>query len=213
MRAKQSISVYSNTFDTYQKIIEWSGQSGLNIGLIGDGKTSGASGANIILYGSTIYCYDDLSVSLNLSVGKNLNADTISATSKISANSIDATSSLSVGGTSTFKGATTFNSTLTCKSTSTFSGTATFTGALKAGSFTFRDYSETDDNNIVYRRPIASAGSDKTRVAVLQGTSNNKIVIKAQYNSTNFTNATFTGSSLVLCQDLVQVKMRNSPPF
>lgn len=33
------------------------------------------------------------------------------------------------------------------------------------------------------------------RVAILQGTSNNKIVIKAQYNSTNFTNATFTASS------------------
>ena len=113
----------------------------------------------------------------------------------IYADSIDAGGSLSVKGTSTFKGATTFNSTLTCKSTSTFSGTSTFTGALKAGSFTFRDYSETDNNNIVYRRPVASAGSDKARVAILQGTSNNKIVIKAQYNSTNFTNATFTASS------------------
>lgn len=80
-------------------------------------------------------------------------------------------------------------SSLTCKSTSTF------TGSLKAGSFTFRDYSEIDDNNIIYRRPVASAGSNKSRVAILQGTSNNKIIIKAQYNSTNFTNVTFTGSS------------------
>lgn len=69
------------------------------------------------------------------------------------------------------------------------------TGFLKAGSFTFRDYSEIDDNNIIYRRPVASAGSNKSRVAILQGTSNNKIIIKAQYNSTNFTNVTFTGSS------------------
>ena len=99
------------------------------------------------------------------------------------------TGSLSVSNTSTFNGATTFNSTLTCKSTSTF------TGSLKAGSFTFRDYSEIDDNNIIYRRPVASAGSNKSRVAILQGTSNNKIIIKAQYNSTNFTNVTFTGSS------------------
>ena len=189
MRAKQNYSVYSDTFDTYQKIIEWSGQSGLNIGLIGDGKTSGASGANIILYGKTIYCYDDLSVLLNLSVGKKLVAETISASI------INATDSLSVDKTSTFKGATTFNSTLTCTSTSTFSGTATFTGSLKAGSFTFRDYSETDDNNIIFRRPVASAGSDKSRVAILQGSSNNKIIIKAQYNSTSFANATFTGSS------------------
>ena len=189
MRAKQNYSVYSDTFDTYQKIIEWSGQSGLNIGLIGDGKTSGASGANIILYGKTIYCYDDLSVLLNLSVGKKLVAETISASI------ITATDSLSVDKTSTFKGATTFNSTLTCTSTSTFSGTATFTGSLKAGSFTFRDYSETDDNNIIFRRPVASAGSDKSRVAILQGSSNNKIIIKAQYNSTSFANATFTGSS------------------
>ena len=123
------------------------------------------------------------------------NGDIGATQGTIYADSIDAGGSLSVKGTSTFKGATTFNSTLTCKSTSTFSGTSTFTGALKAGSFTFRDYSETDNNNIVYRRPVASAGSDKARVAILQGTSNNKIVIKAQYNSTNFTNATFTASS------------------
>lgn len=90
---------------------------------------------------------------------------------------------------------TTTTGSLSVSNTSTFNGAATFNGTLKTGYLTFRDYSETNDNNIVFRRPVASAGSDKSRVAILQGTSNNRIVIKAQYNSVNFTNATFTGSS------------------
>jgi hypothetical protein len=204
MRAKQSISVYSDTFDTYQKIIEWSGQSGLNIGLIGDGKTSGVSGASIILYGKTIYCYDDLSVLLNLNVGKNLVAETISATSTISANSIDATTiytnnkntsmgvNLYTSGTLTVKSGTTLKSTLHVDGESGFYGKVT-----ARSSFAFLDYNAEEDANAtaVFRRPIASAGSNKTKVAFLQSQAGNKISIRAQYGSTSWGTATFTGSS------------------
>ena len=204
MRAKQNYSVYSDTFDTYQKIIEWSGQSGLNIGLIGDGKTSGASGANIILYGKTIYCYDDLSVLLNLNVGKNLVAETISANSTISANAIDATAiytnnkntsmgvNLYTSGTLTVKSGTTLKSTLHVDGESGFYGKVT-----ARSSFAFLDYNAEEDANAnaVFRRPIASAGSNKTKVAFLQSQAGNKISIRAQYGSTSWGTATFTGSS------------------
>lgn len=47
----------------------------------------------------------------------------------------------------------------------------------------------------MYRRPIASAASNNSRVAFLQGASGNKISIRAQYGKSNFSSATFTGSS------------------
>lgn len=175
MRAKQKYSIYDSSFNVYQDVIQWFGSS-LSIGLTGgdDNGTLTVAGAYFDFLDNNIDCNGNLNIvnDRNLFVAKTTT-----------------TGSLSVSNTSTFNGATTFNSTLTCKSTSTF------TGSLKAGSFTFRDYSEIDDNNIIYRRPVASAGSNKSRVAILQGTSNNKIIIKAQYNSTNFTNVTFTGSS------------------
>lgn len=175
MRAKQKYSIYDSSFNVYQNVIQWFGSS-LSIGLTGgdDNGTLTVAGAYFDFLDNNIDCNGNLNIvnDGNLFVAKTTT-----------------TGSLSVSNTSTFNGATTFNSTLTCKSTSTF------TGSLKAGSFTFRDYSEIDDNNIIYRRPVASAGSNKSRVAILQGTSNNKIIIKAQYNSTNFTNVTFTGSS------------------
>lgn len=175
MRAKQKYSIYDSSFNVYQDVIQWFGSS-LSIGLTGgdDNGTLTVAGAYFDFLDNNIDCNGNLNIvnDGNLFVAKTTT-----------------TGSLSVSNTSTFNGATTFNSTLTCKSTSTF------TGSLKAGSFTFRDYGEIDDNNIIYRRPVASAGSNKSRVAILQGTSNNKIIIKAQYNSTNFTNVTFTGSS------------------
>ena len=177
LTAKQYYKIYDSNGKNERTFVSWSGDT-LSFGLVSQNQVPEA--------------YIQMSPG---STTVEFSGDIGATQGTIYADSIDAGGSLSVKGTSTFKGATTFNSTLTCKSTSTFSGTSTFTGALKAGSFTFRDYSETDNNNIVYRRPVASAGSDKARVAILQGTSNNKIVIKAQYNSTNFTNATFTASS------------------
>ena len=177
LTAKQYYKIYDSNGKNERTFVSWSGDT-LSFGLVSQNQVPEA--------------YIQMSPG---STTVEFSGDIGATQGTIYADLIDAGGSLSVKGTSTFKGATTFNSTLTCKSTSTFSGTSTFTGALKAGSFTFRDYSETDNNNIVYRRPVASAGSDKARVAILQGTSNNKIVIKAQYNSTNFTNATFTASS------------------
>ena len=171
LTAKQYYKIYGSDGKNERTFVSWSGDT-LSFGLVSQNQVPEA--------------YIQMSPG---STTVEFSGDIGATQGTIYADSIDAGGSLSVKGTSTFKGATTFNSTLTCKSTSTF------TGALKAGSFTFRDYSETDNNNIVYRRPVASAGSDKARVAILQGTSNNKIVIKAQYNSTNFTNATFTASS------------------
>ncbi len=175
MRAKQKYSIYDSSFNAYQDVIQWFGSS-LSIGL-----TGGDDNGTLIMAGT----YFDF-LDYNIACHGNLN---IVEDGNLSVAKTTTTGSLSVSNTSTFKGTATF------KSTSTFSGTATFTGSLKAGSFTFRDYSEIDDNNIIYRRPVASAGSDKSRVAILQGSSNNKIIIKAQYNSTSFANATFTGSS------------------
>lgn len=177
LTAKQCYKIYDSNGENERTFVSWSGDT-LSFGLVSQNQVPEAY---------IQMSPGDTTVTFNGDIG--------ATQGTIYADSIDATGSLSVSKTSTFKGATTFNSTLTCKSTSTFSGTATFTGSLKAGSFTFRDYSETDDNNIIFRRPVASAGSNKSRVAILQGSSNNKIIIKAQYNSTSFANATFTGSS------------------
>lgn len=165
MRAKQAYSVYNDTFATYQDVVKWDG-SNLSIGLVGNAGSTGVKGAQIAFSGSQI------------SVGN----------SSIVCGSISGTNSSFTNVWATnFTNASTFKENITCNKD------------LKVGRyFSFMDYAEqtsADASDIVYRRPVASAGSDKSRVAILQGTSNNKIVIKAQYNSTNFTNATFTASS------------------
>ena len=165
MRAKQAYSVYNDTFATYQDVVKWDG-SNLSIGLVGNAGSTGVKGAQIAFLGSQI------------SVGN----------SSIVCGSISGTNSSFTNVWATnFTNASTFKENITCNKD------------LKVGRyFSFMDYAEqtsADASDIVYRRPVASAGSDKFRVAILQGTSNNKIVIKAQYNSTNFTNATFTASS------------------
>lgn len=165
VRAKQSLAVYNDTFATYQDVIKWDG-SNLSIGLVGNAGSTGIKGAQIAFSGSQI------------SVGN----------SSIVCGSISGTNSSFTNVWATnFTNASTFKENITCNKD------------LKVGRyFSFMDYAEqtsADASDVVYRRPVASAGSDKSRVAILQGTSNNKIVIKAQYNSTNFTNATFTASS------------------
>lgn len=139
-----------------------------------------------------------------MNVGKNLVAETISATSTISANSIDATAiytnnkntsmgvNLYTSGTLTVKSGTTLKSTLHVDGESGFYGKVT-----ARSSFAFLDYNAEEDANAtaVFRRPIASAGSNKTKVAFLQSQAGNKISIRAQYGSTSWGTATFTGSS------------------
>ena len=164
IRAKQSISVYNDTFATYQDVVKWDG-SNLSIGLVGNAGSTGVKGAQIAFSGSQI------------SVGN----------SSIVCGSISGTnSSFTNVWVENFTNASTFKENITCNKN------------LKVkGDFTFADYYQDilPVTDVTYRRPIASASGNKSRVAVLQGISNNKIVIKAQYNSTDFTNATFTGSS------------------
>lgn len=63
---------------------------------------------------------------------------------------------------------------------------------------TFYDYQQDTSptaSDMIYRRPIASAGTTNARVAFLQGVSGNKISIRAQYGKSDFSSATFTSSS------------------
>lgn len=165
IRAKQSISVYNDTFATYQDVVKWDG-SNLSIGLVGNAGSTGVKGAQIAFSGSQI------------SVGN----------SSIVCGSITGTnSSFTNVWVENFTNASTFKENITCNKN------------LKVkGDFTFADYQQdtlATASEVVYRRPIASAASNNSRVAFLQGASGNKISIRAQYGKSNFSSATFTGSS------------------
>lgn len=165
IRAKQSISVYNATFATYQDVVKWDG-SNLSIGLVGNAGSTGVKGAQIAFSGSQI------------SVGN----------SSIVCGSISGTnSSFTNVWVENFTSASTFKENITCNKN------------LKVkGDFTFADYQQdtlATASEVVYRRPIASAASNNSRVAFLQGASGNKISIRAQYGKSNFSSATFTGSS------------------
>lgn len=165
IRAKQSISVYNDTFATYQDVVKWDG-SNLSIGLVGNAGSTGVKGAQIAFSGSQI------------SVGN----------SSIVCGSISGTnSSFTNVWVENFTNASTFKENITCNKN------------LKVkGDFTFTDYQQdtlATASEVVYRRPIASAASNNSRVAFLQGASGNKISIRAQYGKSNFSSATFTGSS------------------
>lgn len=165
MRAKQSISVYNDTFATYQDVVKWDG-SNLSIGLVGNAGSTGVKGAQMAFSGSQI------------SVGN----------SSIVCGSISGTnSSFTNVWAENFTNASTFKENITCNKN------------LKVkGDLTFADYQQdtlATASEVVYRRPIASAASNNSRVAFLQGASGNKISIRAQYGKSAFSSATFTASS------------------
>ena len=165
MRAKQSISVYNDTFATYQDVVKWDG-SNLSIGLVGNAGSTGVKGAQMAFSGSQI------------SVGN----------SSIVCGSISGTnSSFTNVWVENFTNASTFKENITCNKN------------LKGkGDLTFADYQQdtlATASEVVYRRPIASAASNNSRVAFLQGASGNKISIRAQYGKSAFSSATFTASS------------------
>lgn len=165
MRAKQSISVYNDTFATYQDVVKWDG-SNLSIGLVGNAGSTGVKGAQMAFSGSQI------------SVGN----------SSIVCGSISGTnSSFTNVWVENFTNASTFKENITCNKN------------LKVkGDLTFADYQQdtlATASEVVYRRPIASAASNNSRVAFLQGASGNKISIRAQYGKSAFSSATFTASS------------------
>lgn len=137
IRAKQSISVYNDTFATYQDVVKWDG-SNLSIGLVGNAGSTGVKGAQIAFSGSQI------------SVGN----------SSIVCGSISGTnSSFTNVWVENFTNASTFKENITCNKN------------LKVkGDFTFADYYQDilPVTDVTYRRPIASASGNKSRVAVLQ---------------------------------------------
>lgn len=98
----------------------------------------------------------------------------------------------------------TFNGDIGATQGTIYAGSIDATGSLSVRKtarmdiLTFYDYQQDTlptASDMIYRRPIASAASNNGRVAFLQGTSGNKISIRAQYGKSDFSSATFTASS------------------
>lgn len=196
MRAKQKYSIYDSSYNVYQDVIQWFGSS-LNIGLAGgdDNGTLTMAGAYFSFLDNNITCNGNLNIvgDGNLSVAKTISANSINATAIYTNNKNTSMGvNLYTSGTLTVKSITTLKSTLHVDGESGFYGKVT-----ARSSFVFLDYNAEEDANAtaVFRRPIASAGSNKTKVAFLQSNAGNKISIRAQYGSTSWGTATFTGSS------------------
>ncbi|RHR04677.1 MULTISPECIES: tail fiber domain-containing protein [Clostridia] len=196
MRAKQKYSIYDSSYNVYQDVIQWFGSS-LNIGLAGgdDNGTLTMAGAYFSFLDNNITCNGNLNIvgDGNLSVAETISANSIDATAIYTNNKNTSMGvNLYTSGTLTVKSSTTLKSTLHVDGESGFYGKVT-----ARSSFAFLDYNAEEDANAtaVFRRPIASAGSNKTKVAFLQSHAGNKISIRAQYGSTSWGTATFTGSS------------------
>lgn len=196
MRAKQKYSIYDSSYNVYQDVIQWFGSS-LNIGLAGgdDNGTLTMAGAYFSFLDNNITCNGNLNIvgDGNLSVAETISANSIDATAIYTNNKNTSMGvNLYTSGTLTVKSSTTLKSTLHVDGESGFYGKVT-----ARSSFAFLDYNAEEDANAtaVFRRPIASAGSNKTKVAFLQSNAGNKISIRAQYGSTSWGTATFTGSS------------------
>lgn len=196
MRAKQKYSIYDSSYNVYQDVIQWFGSS-LNIGLTGgdDNGTLTMAGAYFSFLDNNITCNGNLNIvgDGNLSVAETISANSIDATAIYTNNKNTSMGvNLYTSGTLTVKSITTLKSTLHVDGESGFYGKVT-----ARSSFAFLDYNAEEDANAtaVFRRPIASAGSNKTKVAFLQSNAGNKISIRAQYGSTSWGTATFTGSS------------------
>ena len=98
----------------------------------------------------------------------------------------------------------TFNGDIGATQGTIYAGSIDATGSLSVRKtarmdiLTFYDYQQDTlptASDMIYRRPIASAASNNSRVAFLQGASGNKISIRAQYGKSDFSSATFTASS------------------
>lgn len=196
MRAKQKYSIYDSSYNVYQDVIQWFGSS-LNIGLAGgdDNGTLTMAGAYFSFLDNNITCNGNLNIvnDGNLFVAKTISANSINATAIYTNNK-----NTSIGVNLYTSGTLTVKSSTTLKSTLHVDGESGFYGKVTArSSFVFLDYNAEEDANAtaVFRRPIASAGSNKTKVAFLQSNAGNKISIRAQYGSTSWGTATFTGSS------------------
>ena len=159
----------------------------LSFGLV---SQNGSNEAEIqILPGSqTVTFNGDIGATQGTIYANSINATAIYTNNKKTSMGVN----LYTSGTLTVKSGTTLKSTLHVDGESGFYGKVT-----ARSSFAFLDYNAEEDANAtaVFRRPIASAGSNKTKVAFLQSQAGNKISIRAQYGSTSWGTATFTGSS------------------
>ena len=186
LTAKQYYKIYDSNGKNERTFVSWSG-SMLSFGLV---SQNGSNEAEIqILPGSqTVTFNGDIGATQGTIYANSINATAIYTNNKNTSMGVN----LYTSGTLTVKSGTTLKSTLHVDGESGFYGKVT-----ARSSFAFLDYNAEEDANAnaVFRRPIASAGSNKTKVAFLQSRAGNKISIRAQYGSTSWGTATFTGSS------------------
>lgn len=186
LTAKQYYKIYDSNGKNERTFVSWSG-SMLSFGLV---SQNGSNEAEIqILPGSqTVTFNGDIGATQGTIYANSINATAIYTNNKNTSMGVN----LYTSGTLTVKSSTTLKSTLHVDGESGFYGKVT-----ARSSFAFLDYNAEEDANAtaVFRRPIASAGSNKTKVAFLQSHAGNKISIRAQYGSTSWGTATFTGSS------------------
>ena len=186
LTAKQYYKIYDSNGKNERTFVSWSG-SALSFGLV---SQNGSNEAEIqILPGSqTVTFNGDIGATQGTIYANSINATAIYTNNKNTSMGVN----LYTSGTLTVKSGTTLKSTLHVDGESGFYGKVT-----ARSSFVFLDYNAEEDANAtaVFRRPIASAGSNKTKVAFLQSHAGNKISIRAQYGSTSWGTATFTGSS------------------
>ena len=186
LTAKQYYKIYDSNGKNERTFVSWSG-SMLSFGLV---SQNGSNEAEIqILPGSqTVTFNGDIGATQGTIYANSINATAIYTNNKNTSMGVN----LYTSGTLTVKSGTTLKSTLHVDGESGFYGKVT-----ARSSFAFLDYNAEEDANAtaVFRRPIASAGSNKTKVAFLQSQAGNKISIRAQYGSASWGTATFTGSS------------------
>lgn len=186
LTAKQYYKIYDSNGKNERTFVSWSG-SMLSFGLV---SQNGSNEAEIqILPGSqTVTFNGDIGATQGTIYAGSIDATAIYTNNKNTSMGVN----LYTSGTLTVKSGTTLKSTLHVDGESGFYGKVT-----ARSSFAFLDYNAEEDANAtaVFRRPIASAGSNKTKVAFLQSQAGNKISIRAQYGSASWGTATFTGSS------------------
>lgn len=193
IRAKKSYSIYSNVFETYQKIIDWDGET-LKIGIIGDyDEVNGYSGSFINFIGSQI---------ITNGIDSILCDNTAIQVKNINCNRIDAAAIY------TNDGKTSIGVNLVTQGTlSVYGKTGLHSDAYVSGNFTFKDYYEQEklesdsSYNTKLRRPISSASTGINRIAYIKSddVSGKKIIsVYGRFGadmSTDYSQVNFTASS------------------
>lgn len=198
IKIKKSIQFYPKDTVTPQTLISWdSDDEELSIGWSGAETQLFIYGSNSLMNGIIRCTGKFMSDSIYATTIKGFTGENDVQIPGISGN---VTISGNVYSTAIYTGNsnTSIGKNITTKGTLHVDGESGFYGKVTArSSFVFLDYNAEEDANAtaVFRRPISSASSNKTKVAFLQSHTGNKISIRAQYGSTSWGTATFTGSS------------------